>query len=172
MRLLTVCTGNMCRSPLAEHLLRAQLSGWEVSSAGTQAAAGSPMEELSAHELVLLGGDPSSHRARRLTEPVVAGVDLVLTATRDHRRQVLGVSPRHLHRTFTLLELAAIDASDLPLDDPPAALRELSRRRAQVATLDLDLPDPIGQPAELHRTVAEQIAGAVKQVAPILNALA
>ena len=97
MRLLFVCTGNRCRSPLAERLAArwaAELLGpraGEVTtlSAGTAATAGEPMEERSARALSELGGDPRGVAARILTPADVESADLVLTMTREHRRRVL-----------------------------------------------------------------------------------
>src|SRR5688572_26407193 len=114
MRLLFVCTGNLCRSQVAAGLAEAWVQRVpgadaglvQVRSAGTQAPAGEPMEPRSAATLARLGGDPAGRRAVALTEELAAGADLVLTMTRRHRRAVLELSPRGLRRTFTLLEAA------------------------------------------------------------------
>src|SRR5690606_19666664 len=81
--ILTVCTGNICRSPLGEVLLRARLSDLDVMvhSAGTHALVGRGMPEQ-ARELALRhgasGADATGHKARLLTERLVQDADLVL----------------------------------------------------------------------------------------------
>ena len=71
------------------------------------------MDASAAAELTRLGGDPSGFVARQLTASMANDADLVLTATRDIRGQVVAVAPTALKRTFTLRELAAL------LEDPP-----------------------------------------------------
>ncbi|WP_327046217.1 sugar phosphate nucleotidyltransferase [Microbispora sp. NBC_01189] len=80
-RILFVCTGNICRSAMAERITLAALGPGSpilVGSAGTRAAEGHPMSERSRVELLRLGGDPSGFAARPLTAEAVAGADLVL----------------------------------------------------------------------------------------------
>jgi protein-tyrosine-phosphatase len=89
VHVLFVCTGNICRSPMAAAIARDLLaaagsSDVEVSSAGTQALAGNGATGLAIaiaeeHGLDLLG-----HRARQLTPELVAGADLVVGMTREH----------------------------------------------------------------------------------------
>ena len=98
-RILTVCIGNVCRSPLAERLLRLRLAeaglaaSYDVTSAGLRAMVGHPMEPTAAGELTRLGGDPDGFVARRLTAQMANEADLVLTATTDVRRRVVEEAP-------------------------------------------------------------------------------
>ena len=90
---LFVCTGNICRSPLAEVLLRHALGdrgveGIDVSSAGTGAWDGAPASEGAYLVGVESGLDLSSHRARLLTRDLVQDADLILTMARHHRARV------------------------------------------------------------------------------------
>lgn len=181
MRILIVCVGNVCRSPLAERLLRRALADEvaagrvEVTSAGTGALDGRPMEPAAATELERLGGSAEGFVARPVTEAVLAGSDLVLTATTDVRKQVVGIAPAVLHRTFTLKELALVVEQEAQhvqvLPDVRRALRALSARRGAVARNDLDVPDPMGRDAERHREAADQIAAAVEVLAPLVAVL-
>src|SRR3989454_7373089 len=87
---LFVCTGNICRSPLAESLLERALTerGLEVdvTSAGTGAWDGAPASEGAYLVGLERGLDLSGHRARLLTRELVERADLILTMARHHRR--------------------------------------------------------------------------------------
>ncbi|MFJ5861007.1 low molecular weight phosphatase family protein [Pseudarthrobacter sp. NPDC092439] len=111
VRILTVCTGNICRSPVAERLLQAGLDqvvpgGFEVASAGTRAMVGEPMQPISADIVRTFGGSPDHFAARQLTPNILRGVDLVLTMTSGHRGEVLQLDASLLKRTFTIREFA------------------------------------------------------------------
>lgn len=111
VKILTVCTGNICRSPVAERLLQAGLDqvvpgGFQVASAGTRAMVGEPMQPISADIVRTFGGDPEGFAARQLTPRILRGVDLVLTMTSGHRGEVLQLDASLLKRTFTIREFA------------------------------------------------------------------
>lgn len=89
MRVLFVCTGNTCRSPLAEGIMRAMLAdrgvvGISVSSAGTGAVGGEPASEGSYLVALEQGIDLSTHRARQLSADLVESADLILTMSAQH----------------------------------------------------------------------------------------
>jgi len=165
--ILLVCLGNVCRSPLAEHLLRRRLadliggaiSGVRVSSAGIRALVGEPMNELSEAELRRLGGDPGHFRAHQLSATAANSADLVLTATRAVRSRVLEEAPRALKRTFTVREFAALLRSDVFGERRVQSTADLVTRaaswRGSVTVDEYDIPDPIGRSAEVHREVAD-----------------
>jgi protein-tyrosine phosphatase len=167
--ILVVCVGNQCRSPLAERLmsqwLTDALAGSErvrVASAGTGAAAGAPMDPHAAAELRRLGGDPSGFVSRGFQPGLADQADLVLTATKQLRSRVLEESPRALRRTFTIREIAGLLTSS-PLRsahvaDPVELVSRAAELRGSVKVSDLDIPDPIGRSAEVHRKVADLIA--------------
>jgi protein-tyrosine phosphatase len=177
---LVVCEGNLCRSPLAERLLRLRLAdvpGVRVTSAGTNARVGGAMDPLAAAELRRLGGDPDGFAARQLTAELVNAADLVLTATRAQRSYVIGLAPAALKRTFTLLELAVLlderawAARGDDADDPRAVVARASDWRSTVSNRGdaLDIPDPIGRSAEVHRTVADVADLATAVIADLLR---
>ncbi|WP_448614613.1 arsenate reductase/protein-tyrosine-phosphatase family protein [Modestobacter sp. URMC 112] len=188
MRLLFVCTGNICRSPVAAALMATwvaaelgqQSAEVLIDSAGVAAAVGRPMDTDSCWALGQVGGDPErlgEHRARRLVESDIDCADLVLTMTRGHRRTVLGMAPRALKRTFTVPEAAAllesVEASSigqLPLEARAGELAfrlNAARARRRVSDGD-DMPDPIGRPAEVHLDVAARIALDLRPLAEVL----
>jgi protein-tyrosine-phosphatase len=185
-RVLFVCTGNLCRSPVAERLARAHLNEVlgpgagcvELSSSGTAAAVGKSMHPFSALVLTGLGGDPKDFVARRLDAQQVEKADLVLTMTREHRRRTLGIAPRALAKTFTLREAADLirglgDVVDADAEGPAARARVLVARMAtarshrQSGESD-DVSDPIGRSIEIHQEVGEAIA---EVLVPLLDRL-
>ena len=186
-RILVVCTGNVCRSPLVERLLQQGLDerwgpgAFEVRSAGTGALVDHPMDERAAGVLGALGGSHEDFRARRLAGPMVEEADLVLTATRDHRAAVVRTVPRAMKRVFTVRELAAIVAGlpdeELPTaDDPVERLRELAAlptghrgRRRPARPDDHDVVDPYRRSDDVYATMRDQVEAAVSH---LLHALA
>lgn len=110
-RVVVVCSGDLCRSPLAAALLREGLppgSAVEVTSAGTRAMVGSPSPQRLLRLAACRGVDLGDHAPRQLVREHLADTDLVLTATRDQRATVVGALPGALRRTFTLRELARL----------------------------------------------------------------
>ena len=176
---LTVCIGNICRSPLAERLLRLRLAEAveqglvSVESAGVGAVVGRPVDDLALAELERLGGSGEGFVARQVTTALLKSADLVLTATVGVRARALQVDPSALKRTFTLAELAAICGAG---DDPSVATaRDLvayaATHRALAAGVDLDVVDPVGLGPAEHRAVADQIDGHVTVIAATLGRL-
>ena len=82
--ILVVCTGNICRSPIAEGLLKAALPGKTVFSAGTMAMVGDGADPLSVEVSAAHALDIASHRAQQLTLPMLQAADLVLTLDASH----------------------------------------------------------------------------------------
>ncbi|UJP11710.1 low molecular weight phosphatase family protein [Microbacterium sp. KUDC0406] len=182
--ILTVCTGNICRSPLAEVLLRAHLPETvRVHSAGTQALVGHGMP-AEARELAVQRGVPAeiadAHSARYLVEPILAESDLVLTMTREHRTHVVQMMPSLIRRAFTLREFARL-AADVPDEELAAAadeagtdaaqrLQALARvvgaRRGLVAASaeEDDVIDPYRRSRETYELSASQIDPALAEV--------
>lgn len=167
-RVLFVCVGNVCRSPLGERLLAARLpDGFEVSSAGVGALVGEPMNPDAVVHLEALGLSADGFVARQLVPPMVAESDLVLTATKAIRSRVLEESPGALRRTFTVLELAAL--LSLPdvgsADGPGETVRTAAAQRSRAELEDYDIPDPFRRGEEAHSTAADLMAKAVERIA-------
>ncbi|TDO16626.1 MULTISPECIES: low molecular weight protein-tyrosine-phosphatase [Halomonas] len=87
-RILIVCTGNICRSPVAAALLQRRLPGLAVESAGLGALVGQPVDDQARRLAMADGLDLDAHRARQLDDPLLAEADLVLVMT-DGQRQAL-----------------------------------------------------------------------------------
>jgi len=121
IHILLICTGNTCRSPLAEALLRRKLAergvdGIEVSSAGTGAWDGAPASEGAYLVALEHGLDLSAHRARLLTRELVGTAGLVLTMARHHIARVEQLAPGTL--THLLGEYAGRSGPDAEVRDP------------------------------------------------------
>lgn len=180
-RVLVVCTANLCRSPMAEFLLAAAvreqpaLTGvWQVRSAGTNAVMDHAMHPLADAVLAERGVPHEQFRTRKLTDDAVAGADLVLTATREHRRRVVELVPGAVQRSFTLLQFArlvtAMPASLTTARDDrgPALLAAVPLARSSapfVRPEDDDLADPIGGRIRAFRRCADTIQDAVQRIA-------
>lgn len=165
-RILVVCIGNVCRSPLGERLLRARLPHpeFEVSSAGVQALAGRPMDIEAATQLVLHGGEANGFVARQLTPAMLEESDLVLTATKALRSRVLEDSPRALRRSFTAIEFASL-LDLVEGEDPTALVAAAALQRSRVPAGDLDVPDPYRRGEQSHIDAAQAMAVAVERIA-------
>ncbi|HWU68151.1 MAG TPA: low molecular weight protein-tyrosine-phosphatase [Stenotrophobium sp.] len=104
--ILVVCTGNICRSPMAEQLLRERTAakGIKVSSAGTGAMAGWPADELAQEVMREHGHDISAHRAQQITLPMLTGSDLILTLDQTHSDWINSRYPQFRGRVYKLLK--------------------------------------------------------------------
>lgn len=152
---LVLCTGNVCRSPAAELLLAARLSGArvQVASAGTRALVGAPMHEPMAALLRAAGVATERFVARALRPEQLRGADLVLAMSREHRAAAAALLPAVVRRTLLLSEAAAVAAAvaddgwpDDVAGDPAARLAALPalapRYRRASGRGDGEVPDP------------------------------
>lgn len=194
-RILHVSTGNVCRSPITERLHRhalelrlggAHSGGLMVESAGTWGHEGAPMEAHAATVLTDYGADPAGFIGRELLDEHVIRADLVLTATRDHRAQVISMGHSAGLRTFTLKEfnrlVRAIDPATLPEPDPDLPDGGLvERARALVGAAAAlrgwllapnpesdEVYDPYGAPITFFRSIGDEINQALD---PVVTAL-
>lgn len=171
--ILVVCTGNLCRSPIAAQLLSARLvaAGFEVVSAGTRAVVGAEMPPEAAAESRRYGGNPTGHKGTQLTTQMPAVADLVLTAEAAHRRQVLELVPSAVSRTFTLRQFARLAAQLSDREFEGLAPREVvtavaAQRGLRSGAGDDDIDDPyLGTSAHYRRAgrlINEAVSGVVR----------
>lgn len=169
--ILAVCTANICRSPMIEILLTAALDPerFEVASAGVRGWDRKPMDAEAARELERLGQSAEAFQSQAIGPHLVGSADLILTATREHRSDLLSLNPQALRRSFTLVEFAALTA--LVDGESPAELVAQAAQRRSLAPADIDIRDPYRRGPDVHRETADQIAGAVGTISARLNAL-
>ncbi|MDC5697693.1 low molecular weight phosphatase family protein [Intrasporangium calvum] len=181
-RVLTVCTGNICRSPVAERLIRRDWAdgsaGITVLSAGTEAMIDAPIHISMAHLLEQSGAYSGEFCARLLTPQIIGSADLVLGMTRRHRTAAVALVPAATGRTFTLREFARLSvdvASELgPGADRLQSLRRLTelagtRRRAVLDPRLDDIADPYGRELDAYHVAFDEITEAVDVVARVLD---
>ncbi len=103
-RILTVCVGNICRSPTAEILLQEMLPTptYQISSAGIGALVGKGVEPTALAILQAKGHTTPNHQARQLTRELLRSVDLVLTMEKRHVDHILGFAPEARGKVFLL----------------------------------------------------------------------
>jgi protein-tyrosine phosphatase len=123
-RILVVCVGNICRSPMAAALLARRLSGGAqprtVESAGIAALVGRPPDPIAVELMRERGLDISGHRARQLIEPLVTGADLVIVMQHGHVKAIEASYPHARGRVHRLGRWGGFDVAD-PYGQPRAA---------------------------------------------------
>lgn len=158
-RILFVCTGNTCRSPMAEGLCRSFLGHFrlqrevEVASAGLSALDGGPASREAVALMGEKGIDLSGHQTAGLTAAKVQWADLILTMEEQHRRRLLERFPEAAAKAFVLKEYVATPADGV-------AATGTGRKGAG----SFDIPDPFGQSTEAYRRCARELASAVADV--------
>ncbi|WP_460704230.1 arsenate reductase/protein-tyrosine-phosphatase family protein [Myceligenerans halotolerans] len=180
---LTVCTGNICRSPAAEALLTSRLdNSVHVASAGTSALVGRPVPERMAELVAAAGGDVTRFAARQATPAMIQEADLILALTVRHRAWVVDQVPAAVRRTLTLRELGRLVSTVPPGDFDPSSLPDDAARLAALVPLALgqrrrhagephddDVVDPYGRSGAAYHASFDQITGGL---APLLRAIA
>lgn len=143
---MIVCTGNSCRSPMAEGLLLKMLAGApvKVTSAGTDAPVGMPPTPYAVDAAAELGADIRDHRARQLTAKTVRDADLILVMERYHRDRIVEMLPE--------------------------AGPKIELLGSYGGSPDREIADPIGMSMEFYRKIARILAERLGEVANGLRA--
>jgi protein-tyrosine phosphatase len=169
VKIVVICSGNICRSPMAEALLAHDLAVRGVSARVTSVGTldlDSPADPLAVQVVAERGIDISPHRSHVMTEQSLTGADLVIGMAREHVRAAALVDPSVYARAFTLRELVRrAQSSGGPARGEPVwswGVHLTADRRFTDLLGDSpvdDIEDPIGQNIEFFRYVAAEIAG-------------
>jgi protein-tyrosine-phosphatase len=169
VKVLFVCTANICRSPFMEMLSRDLApEGAVYSSAGTRGFTDAPVWEEMAVLLDERQIDHHGFRSRSLTGDHVEQADLVLTAETSHRRFILDDHPGAFRRVFTLGQFVEAVRADDSGATGPDLLTRLGARRG-LADPSLDVPDPYRRRPEIAAQCAATIEEMLRVVLPALT---
>jgi len=110
--ILTLCIGNICRSPLAQVLLARELPTHHVWSAGLEALVGAPADPISVLIAQDHGMDLSAHRAQQVTSVMCMQAELILVMEQAHKMQIEQLYPSVRGKVFRLGEFGQFDIAD------------------------------------------------------------
>jgi glycine hydroxymethyltransferase len=140
-KILFICTGNVCRSPMADGLLKHMLRGRndiQIASAGLGALDGLKATDAAIEVMAELGIDISSHVSQALNADLVRQADFIFTMTRQQQDAIQTLYPAAAEKTFLVREFEESRVSE-----------------------NKDIADPIGQPTEVYRRTRDQIRDAL-----------
>ncbi len=168
-----VCTGNICRSPMAEVMLREELArrgcrDIEVASAGTWAGFGNPAQPEALEVLRDRGIEFDDHRSRPVDPAELAEADLVVAMTSVHARELREVAKDVGTKMILMKELAEMEVEECPSTEATARLQTLLRAGRPEPRRALDLDDPMGLPVFAYERAAGEIEIGVRRLADLL----
>ncbi len=146
LTVLFVCTGNTCRSPIAEQIFNEQSRNLSAHafSAGLDAKAGSPINPQAANALTSLGYNPTEHTSTLVSTEAVEEADVILTFTQDQKNELGQRFPMGIRKLFTISEYANGEQGQ-------------------------DVLDPYGKSDEVYGETAETIDSLVKVIVSSLK---
>ena len=144
MKIIFVCTGNTCRSPMAEgffNMLCDKSDNISAISRGTFAENGAPASRFSVISAAELGADISDHQASQLTQSDVSCADYIFTMTKAHKNLIVSAFPDFSNKVFSISEFASCP----------------------------DISDPYGGDLSVYRECAAEIYDATEKIYKILS---
>lgn len=171
MRVLFVCTANICRSPMAAALFAKSAHAHDATDA--LAASGGFLEggrAVHEHVTTILdtqGIDVSQKRSQRLSASLVDPADLILTMTSEHARGVVSQFPRSIERVYTLRHFGSVVTPRARHDSTTEwlhAINDANRRAYLGDDILLDIPDPIGHPLKAFQGLAVELDSTISWI--------
>ncbi|SFI66843.1 arsenate reductase/protein-tyrosine-phosphatase family protein [Thermoflavimicrobium dichotomicum] len=175
-RVLFVCTGNTCRSPMAEALLRkiADEENFpvEVQSAGVAAVNGS-LASPQAIEVLKEKGIEHDHRSQEINEELIAWADYVLTMTSSHKQTLIQLFPQYVDKIYTLREYAepGFEKKQKLYKQLDQLYVEMENKRAKLVA-EWKFPKDETKQQELEQQLYHELEPFFKQEEQLLNQLA
>ena len=173
MKVLIVCTGNLCRSPMASAVLHRVLSergcaGIEVASAGTWGDPGHNATSEACAVAADRGMDLTPHRSRALDRGELNGADLVIAMTSVHLREIEALDPESARKTLLLKELTELSFDEPPSGDLAGRVQSVLAAKRPEWRRALDLDDPMGLPRASYERCLDEIERGVDALATVL----
>jgi len=155
MNILFVCTGNTCRSSMAEGIFKyllknKNIDNINISSAGISAYEGEKANEKAISVLKSQGIDITSHKARQITDNIIEASDLILTMTYSHKMTILKYAPKASKKVFTLREFANTFNEENTEDN-------------------FDIDDPFGMDYNVYEQSMEEIKSELEKIIININ---
>ena len=144
-----VCTGNICRSPMAEYLLKDRLgndTAWEVVSAGIAAGRGMPACRSAVEVLAEKGIDVTTHASRPVDRELLENAALIVVMTGSHRENLVHTFPKVREKVFLLKSFDSNGDGG-------------------------DVDDPIGSSLDVYYRICEEIEGAMPGLVEFMSRL-
>lgn len=174
MKMLFVCTGNLCRSPMAEGLMGHELArrgcrDIEVASAGTWAGLGHHATPEAVRAAAALGVDIARHRSRPLESSELRRADLIVAMTSVHVKEILSVAPEAASKLLLLKQLVETEFRQPPPEASPRdRLRALLTARRPELRRAHDLDDPIGLGYSAYQRCLSELRRGIETLADVL----
>ena len=174
MRVLFICTGNICRSPMGELLFRTYTQGTslEIGSAGTHSLVGHGIDPSSKALMYAVGIDSSQFRSTQLTQDIADNSDLILCFEPEQRHNIVVIAPTALPYTFTLTDFSNMCAycaqhnmiTGVTIQERLQSVIDQSMQIRPMLPPSATIPDPYRKNFEAFRSAARATNDAIRNI--------